>query len=67
MCFQGSPDTPFTTIIEDDCWIGVQSHDPEDTLQKGSIIAAGAVLTKDFEEYSIVGGNRKINKKGNKL
>ncbi|WP_462356028.1 acyltransferase [Phocaeicola coprophilus] len=58
MCFQGSPDTPFTTIIEDDCWIGVRViMTPGRHIKKGSIIAAGAVLTKDFEEYSIVGGN----------
>ena len=27
------------------------------TVKKGSIIAARCVLTKDFPEYSIVGGN----------
>ena len=26
-------------------------------IKKGSIIAAGCVLTKDFDEYSIIGGN----------
>lgn len=45
-------------IIEDDVWIGrdvsimVGRH-----ISKGSIIAANCVLTKDFPEYSIVGGN----------
>lgn len=45
-------------IIDDDVWIGrdvtimVGRH-----IAKGSIIAANCVLTKDFPEYSIVGGN----------
>lgn len=45
-------------IIDDDVWIGrdvtimVGRH-----ISKGSIIAANTVLTKDFPEYSIVGGN----------
>lgn len=56
-------------VIEDDVWIGrdvtitVGRH-----ISKGSIIAANCVLTKDFPEYSIIGGNpsklirsRKIN------
>ena len=30
---------------------------PGRRVRKGSIIAAGSVLTKDFPEYSIVGGN----------
>lgn len=45
-------------IIEDDVWIGRQVlMTPGRHIKKGSIIAAGAVLTKDFPEYSIVGGN----------
>lgn len=45
-------------IIEDDVWIGqdvtimVGRH-----IRKGSIVAACAVVTKDFPEYSIIGGN----------
>lgn len=45
-------------VIEDDVWIGrdvtimIGRH-----IAKGSIIAANSVLTKDFPEYSIVGGN----------
>ncbi|MCS2954264.1 hypothetical protein AAH021_23755 [Bacteroides thetaiotaomicron] len=27
------------------------------TIKKGTIIAAGSVVTKDFPEYSIIGGN----------
>ena len=57
MCEQGSVYTEPLTI-EDDCWIG---RDVLVTggriIRKGSIIAARCVLTKDFPEYSIVGGN----------
>lgn len=46
------------TIIEDDCWLGMNSlYTPGRTIKKGTIIAMGSVLTKDFPEYSIVGGN----------
>lgn len=46
------------TIIEDDCWIGLRAIiTPGRVVKKGSIIAMGTVLTKDFPEYSIVGGN----------
>lgn len=59
MCLQGSQCfPPPQTIIEDDCWIGVRViMTPGRHVKRGSIVAAGAVLTKDFEEYSIVGGN----------
>lgn len=46
------------TVIEDDVWIGRQVlMTPGRVIKKGSIIAAGTVLCKDFDEYSIVGGN----------
>jgi maltose O-acetyltransferase len=46
------------TIIEDDVWIGRQViFTPGRTVKRGSIIAAGCVLSKDFPEYSVVGGN----------
>lgn len=46
------------TIIEDDCWVGMNTlFTPGRRVRKGSIIAMGSVLTKDFPEYSIVGGN----------
>ena len=46
------------TIIEDDVWIGRQViFTPGRSVKKGSIIAAGCVLSKDFPEYSIIGGN----------
>lgn len=45
-------------VIEDDVWIGNNVIILAGrTIKKGSIIAAGTVLTKDFPEYSIVGGN----------
>ncbi|MFA7272774.1 MAG: acyltransferase [Crocinitomicaceae bacterium] len=48
-------------IIEDDVWIGRNVMIlPGKTIKKGSIIAAGCVLTKNFSEYSIVGGNPSI-------
>lgn len=46
------------TIIEDDCWIGLRTIiNPGRIIRKGSIIAMGTVLIKDFPEYSIIGGN----------
>lgn len=57
MCFQGKKESS-PTIIEDDCWIGARVVMTSGRLvRKGSIVAAGSVLTKDFEEYSIIGGN----------
>lgn len=45
-------------IIEDDCWIGAFSKlTPGRCIRKGTIIAMGTVLCKDFPEYSVVGGN----------
>ena len=46
------------TIIEDDVWIGMRSLlTPGRHIIRGTIVAMGSVLTKDFPEYSIVGGN----------
>jgi acetyltransferase-like isoleucine patch superfamily enzyme len=43
--------------IEDDCWLGVNCTVVAGvTIGKGSIVAAGAVVTKDVPPYSIVGG-----------
>lgn len=45
-------------IIEDDVWIGYGSIIMSGVkICRGSIIAAGSVVTKDVEPYSIVGGN----------
>ena len=47
-----------TTIIEDDCWIGMRTFmTPGHIIRRGSIVAACSVITKDVDEYSIVGGN----------
>jgi maltose O-acetyltransferase len=46
------------TVVEDDVWIGRDVlFTPGRTVRRGSIIAAGCVLSKDFPEYSIIGGN----------
>jgi len=46
------------TIIEDDVWIGRSViFTPGRYVKKGTIVGAGCVLSKDFEEYSIIGGN----------
>ena len=45
-------------VIEDDVWIGTNAIIlPGRRLGKGSIIAAGAVVTKDVPPLAIVGGN----------
>lgn len=45
-------------IIEDDVWIGYGSTIMSGVrIGKGSIVAAGSVIVKDVEPYSIVGGN----------
>lgn len=44
--------------VEDDVWIGVNALILSGvTIGKGSIIAAGSVVTKDVPPYAIVGGN----------
>jgi len=46
------------TVIEDDVWIGREViFTPGRTVRKGGVIGAGCILTKDFPEYSIIGGN----------
>lgn len=46
-------------FVEDDVWIGTNSLilAKNNKISKGTIIGAGTVLTKDTEEYSIMGGN----------
>ena len=44
-------------IIEDDVWIGNGANILKGVkIGRGSVVAAGAVVTKDVEPYSIVGG-----------
>ena len=46
-----------TTVIEDDCWIGMRSLlTPGRHVYTGTVVGMGSVLTKDFPPYSIVGG-----------
>ena len=45
-------------IIEDDVWIGYNAIILSGTrIARGAIVAAGSVVTKDVQAYSIVGGN----------
>ncbi len=45
-------------VIEDEVWIGANSLLFSGiTIGKGSIIAAGSIVTKSVEPYTIVGGN----------
>ena len=57
MMLQGN--TPkVQTIIGNDVWIGQNViMTPGRKILDGTIIGAGCILTKDFPEYSIVGGN----------
>ncbi len=51
-----SPNLPI--VIEDDCFIGYQSIILMGvTIGKGSIVGAGAVVTKDVPPNSVVSGN----------
>lgn len=46
------------TIIENDVWIGKNvTMTPGRHIKRGTIVGTCCVLTKDFPEYSIVGGN----------
>ena len=62
-----------STVIEDDVWIGAKAIILAGVrIGRGSIVGAGAVVTKDVTPYSIVGGvpariikNRLKNKKTN--
>jgi acetyltransferase-like isoleucine patch superfamily enzyme len=45
-------------VIEDDAWIGANVVIlPGVTIGKSSIIAAGAIVTKDVQPYTVVAGN----------
>jgi maltose O-acetyltransferase len=57
MIFQGSEGFK-EVIIEDDVWIGQRAIVlPGVSLKKGTIVGAGAVVTKTYPPYSIIGGN----------
>ncbi len=45
-------------IIKDDVWIGARSIIlPGVTLAEGTVVAAGSIVTKSSEPYSVIGGN----------
>lgn len=53
---QGNINLP-QTIIEDDVWLGLRTAVmPGIRIGRGSIIGAGAVVTKDVNRYAVVGG-----------
>jgi acetyltransferase-like isoleucine patch superfamily enzyme len=59
------PDRPMTSldhimspvVIKDDVWIGAHVCIPGGiTIGRGAVVAAGAVVTKNVEDYAIVSG-----------
>lgn len=51
------PENDAPVIIEDDVWTGANVTILKGvTIGRGSVIAAGAVVTKSFPPYSIIGG-----------
>lgn len=51
------PEQDAPVVIEDDCWIGANVTILKGvTIGRGSVVAAGAVVTKSFPPYSIIGG-----------
>ncbi len=45
-------------VIEDDVWIGTKSTIMKGIhLGRGAVVAAGSVVTKDVEPFTLVGGN----------
>lgn len=45
-------------VIGDDVWIGQRAIlTPGRRIADGTVVAAGAVVTKDFPPYSVIGGN----------
>lgn len=51
-------DSKTGVVIEDDVWVGCGSTIlPGVKIGKGAIVAAGSIVTKNIESYTIVGGN----------
>ena len=65
---QSQGDVSFETIIGNDVWIGANVIIlPGKNIGNHSILAAGAIITKDVPDYAVVGGNpAKIIKYRNK-
>jgi acetyltransferase-like isoleucine patch superfamily enzyme len=72
------PDTPITfqsvtqegIVIEDDVWVGSHVTILDGVhIGKGCVIAAGSVVTKDVEPYTVIAGvpARPIKKRGNRI
>jgi serine acetyltransferase len=54
----GHPSCKGDIIVSNDVWIGAKSTIMSGVkIGDGAIVAAGALVTKDVEPYSIVGGN----------
>ncbi len=52
------PSTSKGVVIEDDVWVGANAIIVDGvTVSAHSVVAAGAVVTKSFPEYSVIGGN----------
>lgn len=51
------PENDMPVVIEDGCWIGANVTILKGvTIGRGSVVAAGAVVTKSCAPYSIIGG-----------
>lgn len=51
------PENDLLVVIEDDVWVGANVTILKGvTIGRGSIVAAGAVVTKSFPPYSVIGG-----------
>jgi len=51
------PENDAPVVIEDDVWCGANVTILKGvTIGRGSVVAAGAVVTKSFPPYSIIGG-----------
>jgi maltose O-acetyltransferase len=49
---------PLAPVIEDDVWIGANvTVLPGRRVGRGSIVAAGSVVSRDVEPYTVVAGN----------
>jgi acetyltransferase-like isoleucine patch superfamily enzyme len=52
-----SPNQDSPVVIEDGCWLGANVTILKGvTLGRGCVVVAGAVVTKNFPQYSIIGG-----------